>query len=415
MRMLADSILAEHEPRARSRSLESALPTEGACPVCSNATTVPVVTIQAVPVLCNILLPTKEAARAVPRGDLHLSFCTSCGHVYNAAFDQTSLTYSEEYENSLHFSPRFQEFVTSLADRLIASYDLHNRSVVEIGCGKGDFLKILCERGPNEGIGFDPSFEPDLLDEGVSSLFTVVRDLYTEKYASHEADLVCCRHVLEHVSDPRMFMKTIRGAVSGRKNTALYFEVPNVMKTLRDLAIWDLIYEHYSYFSPSSLAYLFMSTGFSVERLEEVYDRQFLSIDAFPRERTGWNRLPSGVLHVARHVEEFVERFEQKVSDWRATIDDLRRTGKKAVIWGAGSKGVTILNMLRVQDEIEYVVDINPRKQGKHVAGTGQQIVEPSFLRTYRPDTVIIVNPIYRTEIEETCGGLGLSPSYVEA
>ena len=48
-------------------------------------------------------------------------------------------------------------------------------------------------------------------------------------------------------------------------------------------------------------------------------------------------------------------------------------------MWGAGARGVTLLNMLN-DSRIEYAVDINPRKQGKYVPGTGQQIVEPTFL-----------------------------------
>jgi hypothetical protein len=69
------------------------------------------------------------------------------------------------------------------------------------------------------------------------------------------------------------------------------------------------------------------------------------------------------------------------------------------VVWGGGSKGVMFLNTLRPERGVEYMVDINPRKRGMYVAGTGQQIVSPEFLRAYRPDTVIIMNAIYGEEI----------------
>lgn len=404
-------------------TLSAAAPSTGVdqslltCPVCDSDTVAPVAEIHGMPVLCNILLPTREAARNVPRGDINLSFCTSCGHVFNTAFEPARMDYTEEYDNSLHFSARFQEFVENLADRLIETYDLHQKQVVEIGCGKGDFLRLLCERGPNEGVGFDPSYEPELLEENVSSLFTVVQDLYSERYASHDADLVCCRHVLEHVPQPRAFIETVRRAVGLRTDTALYFEVPNVLHTFRDLAIWDLIYEHYSYFSPSSLAYLFNECGFSVERMEEIYGRQFIGIDARPRASDGssYARLPEGVLHLARHVESFITRFEVKKSEWRAMIDGFAARSETAVVWGAGSKGVTILNMLGVTNEIRYVVDINPRKQGKHIAGTGQEIIAPERLGEIRPDAVIVVNPIYSAEIRQTLDGLGLASRLVEA
>ena len=387
------------------------------CPVCDSSTVAPILDVPGMPVLCNVLLSSKEIAQAVPRGDLRLSFCTTCGHVYNTAFDPARLDYTEEYENSLHFSSRFQEFVEGVADRLIETYDLHDKQVVEIGCGKGDFLRLLCERGPNEGIGFDPSYEPELLEENVASLFTVVRDLYSEKYADHDADLICCRHVLEHVPEPRAFIETVRRAVGDRADTALYFEVPNVLHTFRDFAIWDLIYEHVSYFSPSSLAHLFSEGGFRVELVEEVYGRQFVGIDARPSTSIGGRRkrFSQDVLHLSHYVEDFTEGFEEKKDEWRSMIDAFVSRGEKAVIWGAGSKGVTILNMLGVVDEIEYVVDINPRKHGKHIAGTGQRIVAPESLKDVRPDAVIIVNPIYSDEIRMTLQRMGLTPRLVEA
>jgi hypothetical protein len=65
--------------------------------------------------------------------------------------------------------------------------------------------------------------------------------------------------------------------------------------------------------------------------------------------------------------------------------------------------------MLNVQDAITYVVDINPRKHGHFVTGTGQQIVPPEFLQEYQPDVVIVMNPIYKDEIKKTLGQFGLS------
>jgi hypothetical protein len=80
------------------------------------------------------------------------------------------------------------------------------------------------------------------------------------------------------------------------------------------------------------------------------------------------------------------------------------------VVWGGGSKGVTFLNMLKAQHQIEYVVDLNPRKQGKYVAGTGQKIVPPEFLWEYRPDIVIVMNPIYENEIRQMLNELAIEP-----
>ena len=57
---------------------------------------------------------------------------------------------------------------------------------------------------------------------------------------------------------------------------------------------------------------------------------------------------------------------------------------------------------------IAYAVDINPRKQSMYVAGSGQEIVSPEFLRTYQPDLVIIMNRNYETEISDMLQQLGV-------
>ncbi|MCA9990344.1 MAG: hypothetical protein KDE29_05015, partial [Anaerolineales bacterium] len=109
---------------------------------------------------CNVLWPTPAGARQAPRGDIQLHFCPTCGHVFNADFDPALMAYDQAYENSLHFSDRFQQYATALASDLVARYGLQGKDIVEIGSGQGDFLQLLCELGQNRGVGFDPSYDP---------------------------------------------------------------------------------------------------------------------------------------------------------------------------------------------------------------------------------------------------------------
>ena len=88
---------------------------------------------------------------------------------------------------------------------------------------------------------------------------------------------------------------------------------------------------------------------------------------------------------------------------------------EKVVVWGAGSKGITFLNMMTDGEGIDYIIDQNPAKIGKFVAGSGQQIQSPDFLAEYRPDMVIVMNPLYRDEIAQRLSGMGLTPEVVVA
>ena len=128
-----------------------------------------------------------------------------------------------------------------------------------------------------------------------------------------------------------------------------------------------------------------------------------------------------GVLQ-AQQAEK--EKIDQVLDSWHEAaanarfqdyFDKMRQAKRKVVAWGGGAKGVAFLNFLQIQNEIEYVVDINPHKQGKFIAGTGQEIVAPEFLATYQPDAIIVMNPIYQQEIETAVRSQGLNPEFISA
>jgi hypothetical protein len=130
-----------------------------ACPICESARAEIFFRLAAQPVLIGVLWESAAAAQGCRRGDIDLAFCPDCGFVWNVAFDPALIEYDRRYDNSLHFSPTFQAYTRALVERLVAAYGLHGKRVVDIGCGKGDFLAMLCEAGGNFGWGFDPAHE----------------------------------------------------------------------------------------------------------------------------------------------------------------------------------------------------------------------------------------------------------------
>ena len=86
------------------------------------------------------------------------------------------------------------------------------------------------------------------------------------------------------------------------------------------------------------------------------------------------------------------------------------------MLWGAGSKGVNFLNILDIAHEaVEYVVDINPRKHGCYICGSGQQIVPPSFLQDYQPDVIILMNSVYQDEVASAIREMGVTAEIMVA
>ncbi len=387
------------------------------CPVCHHVSMQTFIDIKECPVFCNILCESRQQALEATKGDIQLSYCSDCGMIYNTAFNPELMNYTGEYENSLHFSSHFQEFANKLANRLVEKYKLNNKDIIEIGCGQGDFLSLLQEKGNNRCFGFDPSYRGDA-DQVVldNKAIQIIPEAYNENYTRQAADFIYSRHVLEHIDTPAAFLSSIRKTIDDRLNIAVYFEVPNALYTLKDLGIWDIIYEHCSYFTPTSISNLFKLNQFDVNCVTQEYGGQFLSIECMPSKERKSQIDYSEDKTLSKLVTEFSLAYASKVSEWQHRIKEYKSNNKKVVLWGAGSKGVTFLNIMNIPEDVcSCIVDLNPRKHGKYVVGTGQKIISPEELPEISPDVVVIMNPLYNEEISKSIEALGLSVDIVNA
>jgi SAM-dependent methyltransferase len=365
-----------------------------------------------VPVHSVMLADSKQDALNFPKGNILLGFCLNCGLISNLSFDPMNMEYSSGYESTQVYSDTFNQFHVELAEDLIERFGLHNKTIIEIGCGNGEFLALLCELGGNTGIGFDPAFEDQDHQRLRSSNLTIIKDFYSEKYNQYKADFFCCKMTLEHIASPIELIKSIRHAIRQDYQTTVFFQVPDVIRILEEIAFWDIYYEHCSYFDRSSLAGLFKRCGFNVSNVWKAYEDQYLMIECQPdTEGVVQDEISSAdIERINRAVRNFQNGCNESIVKWKSKIRDLYLGGKKTILWGGGSKAVSFLTTLKIMDEIKYVVDINPRKQGTYIAGTGQEIVSPAFLRNYEPETVIIMNNVYFDEIKNKLGQIHLSP-----
>ena len=402
------------------------------CPSCGQLGMSIFYEVENVPVNSVLLVSSRQEAIDFQRGDIRLAVCPACGFIANIAFDEALTQYSARYEATQGYSPTFNKFHRALAQELIDRYDLRGKDVIEIGCDKGDFITMLAEMGDNRGVGFDPAYVPGRHPSPAADRLTFIADFYGEKYTDYHADFICCKMTLEHIPNVGEFIATIRRSIGERPDTVVFFQIPNARYVLCDVAFWDIYYEHCSYFTKGSLARLFRQAGFEVRDLWTAYDDQYLMIEARP----GSVPSPSGRGSTAEAGEQgsggaeekellgeesaaetlemvryFVEHYEANRTQWRTRLADWRATARRVVLWGGGSKGVAFLTTLgQSRDDIAYAVDINPIKHGTFMAGTGQEIIAPESLKTYRPDVVIIMNPVYRAEVTADLTALGLTP-----
>jgi SAM-dependent methyltransferase len=377
------------------------------CRVCGGSSFELFFELPAVPVHCNILWPTEEAARRAPVAAIALALCHTCGLVFNAAFRPELVTYDEAYENSLHHSPRFEAYAESLARDLSERLHLEGQLVVEVGCGKGEFLRRLCRASGAKGLGVDASYDPRLAPADADDAVTFLQEPFTRVPAEIAPALVLCRHVLEHLPDPGEFVEQFATVSRRSARGRVFLEVPHVLYTLEDLGIWDIIYEHCSYFSIPSLSRLCELAGLRVERAYATYGNQFLCLEATPGPAAVSDRRAE-VAELQRLADAYSAEYVQKVSYWESRLATLRAQGQKIVLWGAGSKGITFVNTVPGGAGVACLVDLNPRKHGRFVPGTGQPVVGPELLRQLAPDHIIVMNPLYRDEIDKMTAQLGV-------
>lgn len=381
------------------------------CPNCGGRGMRVFYDVDRVPVQSNLLMPAQAEALACPTRRLRLAHCPACGFITNTAFAFDTQQLTANYEASQGCSPTFNAFAKSLAKRWAQTYQLAGKDALEIGCGKGEFITLLCEAAGCRGVGIDPTLNPARLPNDLGGRVRFIADFYSDKYAGLPADFVCCRHTLEHIPETAAFLGMIRRAIGGRPKVIVGFETPDTLRILREGAFWDLYYEHCSYFTAGSLARLFRAQGFDLLDLRREFDGQYLVLDARPVAGATKATLPEeeDLRITADAVSTFASACAARITRWRGVIDDARAAGRRVVLWGSGSKAVGFLTTLGASfDEVPYVVDINPHKHDTHLPGTGQRIVAPQTLAAYRPDVVIAMNPVYRAEIARDLEGLGV-------
>ena len=365
------------------------------CPLCHSEQSHLFLKQANVPVHQNLLLDTYEEARSITRDDLFMTICEDCGFVFNSAFNPDTLMYGEHYDNQQDNSVHFKNHLDSIVKDLLDATDLNNCHIVEIGCGKGNFLKrLINEDNGNTGSGFDPSYTGS--ETQLDGRVNFYSKYYDETCTDIQADVIICRHVIEHVQEPVDMLRQIRKAVSGQKNVRIFFETPCVEWILENNVIWDFFYEHCSLFSRSTLAHAFNLAGFKLENIKHVFNGQYLWACAKPVDVP--DAPPPMDNTTTKIALEFSQNYFTLFDKWKEKVRHLARTGNLA-IWGAAAKGTTFLNLVDPDQEfISHVIDLNNNKHGRFTAGTGHQIIDYKTLHGLDVRNIILMNPNYKQE-----------------
>lgn len=375
-------------------------PARRPCPACGAQARV-LYRVAGIPTHSCVLLEDAAAAQAFPVGDLALAHCPTCGLLFNDAFDPAQVDYAEDYEETQGCSGTFSAWLEGVTRDLIERVGLQGGDVVEVGCGRGDFLALLCRLSGARGVGVDPSATAGRVDRDAGGGLTFLHELYGAEHAALPADLLACRHTLEHLPEVAEVARSFR---SNLTNAHVFVEVPDTLRILEEGAFWDVYYEHCSYFTAGSLGRLFRSAGFGLERLDLEYGGQYLQLLAHTSRGTA--APPEDTERITDAVRCFRDTCRATLERWHEL---LQQASGPVALWGSGSKATGFLTTLGAHDSVAAVVDINPAKHGRYVAGTGHPIVAPEALVELAPAHVVIMNPVYRDEIGAELSRLGVA------
>ena len=389
------------------------------CLACGERDLVEFADLGDIPVLCGVHYATESEALASPLGRMTLAYCGECAYVRNVAFDPAALVYDTTMDTNLHHSPAFQSFSADLVSSLVSRFDLAGKTILDIGCGQGEFLRELCHTAGARGFGYDAMYAgvagPDESGAHFTTGFAPLHDPDLPAF-----DFVTSRHWFEHIDDPYEFLVSLRER-AGDRPVCGYVEVPDAGYDLAT-AGWEVIYPHVSYFESVSLRRIFERAGWRVTGGGTMFHGMFRFIEFATDvaiDATGFETTPAPETAIRDRqlhaVAGFGDRQLAEVQRWRTTIDTLSRDGGRPVLWGAGSRGVQFLTFADPHRQLAAVVDVNPRKWGRYLPMTAHQVLSPDVLREIQPRTVIITNPAYQDEIGKSLSDLGVAAEILTA
>ncbi len=320
-------------------------------------------------------------AAALPRDtgvDLDVFQCSGCGLVQ---LGNEPVPYYREVIRAAAVSEVIKRSKTRQFADFVQKYSLHRRKILEIGCGRGEFLSLLSALDV-EAYGIEHS------ENAVAACVTNglhVSQGYPErdgtKLANGPFDGFLLLMFLEHMPAPNTALRVIHDNLAD--GAVGLVEVPNFDMVLRNKLFSEFIGDHLLYFTKETLQTTLQLNGFDVLECYELRDDYVISVIVKKR----------GPLDIAY----FYDCQEKIKNDIEVYLN--RFAAKRVAVWGAGHQALAILALTGVSDRIRYVVDSAPFKQGKYTPATHVPIVAPEILCSDPVDAVIVMAASYSDEV----------------
>lgn len=347
----------------------------GRCIMCGRMLQNPVYSMEHVPSLVQNMAESKQDALD-QKVDLLLYQCAFCGLVQ---FDCEPVYYYKDVVRAGGLSAHMRELRRTQFDHLVKDYHLEGGKIVEIGCGKGEFLSVLQEYDVSAyGIETDGNLVECARTSGIN-----VDQVYSDDNWQDERgpfDAFISFNYLEHQPDPNLL---VRGIYQNTTENAIgLVTVPSFEYFIEKGAYYEFMRDHIAYYTEQSLKLLFENNGFEILETSRVDGD---TTQVIVRKRKALN-LPD--------FNGQQETIEQKINTY-LTENNIQRYA----IWGASHQGLTLLSTLNLVKDAEYIVDSAPHKWNKYSPVSGLLIRKPEDFYQDDVELVIIMAPTFAREI----------------
>ena len=323
-------------------------------------------------------LPDAESLKSDKGVDLEVCQCSGCGLVQ---LSNEPVPYYKEVIRAAAFSEEMKDFRMKQFGSFVQKFSLKRKKVIEIGCGRGEYLSIMQQFGV-EAYGLEQSAESVMqcVKNGLKvSKGFIESSSYRLNYAPFDAFFIL--NFLEHLPGPN---STLRGIYNNLTDDAIgLVEVPNFDMILRKKLFSEFTSDHLFYFTKETLDTTLSLNGFEIIECNEVWHDYIISAIVKKRGKLDISHFHKYQAKLKNEIEEYIHRFKDK----------------KVAIWGAGHQALAIISLINLADKIKYVVDSAAFKQGKYTPATHIRIVSPDTLGSDPVDAVIVMVASYSDEV----------------
>jgi len=360
--------------------------------------------------LANKFLTEEELAKPEPRYPLRVGFCQACAHVQLTDRVPPSAMFTD-YLYVSSASETLGDHLAGLSDLVVKRCHLGPSDlVIDIGCNDGTLLKGFARHGVRT-LGVDPAKNLAALSNGHGIERYV--GFFTAQSAQEivkrwgQASVITATNTFPHIPELPDFVQGIRTALAPAGTLVMEM---HYLGDLLEQGAFDTVYhEHVSYWALGPMVGLFRQAGLEVVDVERFpihhgQLRVFVQHAATASIQSSVDRLlqqerAAGLDRIDAY-RQFADRVMHLKRALQEQLERLRAEGKRVVGYGAPAKGNTLLTFLGLgPEQLEYIADKSPLKQGRYTPGTRIPVVPPARLLEEQPDYVLVLAWNFADEI----------------